>query len=166
MVSEPGAGLGAADLDTLARHARALADGLDAALPRWVEREVARVADAWRPGLASSLSAEAAAAAEQVRRDVVPQVRALLDCDVDAQSTNPLAIVRAAVRYPTAVLHEAGVPGVVRDEFAERTFPDDDYDLAPAAFADIDPALHELGLMWGAAKAHVVLARRRAEGRR
>ena len=31
---------------------------------------------------------------------------------------------------------------------------------------DLDPALHEPGLRWGAAKAHVVLARRRAEGRR
>jgi hypothetical protein len=164
--SDPGAGPSPADVDALARHARALADGLDAAVPPWVEREVARVADAWRPGLAPSLSAEAASAADQVRREVMPQVRALLDRDVDAQSTNPLAIVRTAVRYPTAVLHGAGVPGVVRDAFAEQAFPDDDYDLAPAAFADIDPALHELGLVWGAAKAHVVLARRRAEGRR
>ena len=51
-----------------------------------------------------------------------------------------------------------------RDEFAERTFPDDVYDLSPASFADVDPALHEPGLMWGAAKAHVILHRRRSEG--
>ena len=43
-------------------------------------------------------------------------------------------------------------------------FPDDDYDLSPATFADIDESLHEPGLVWGAAKAHVVLTRRR--GRR
>ena len=30
----------------------------------------------------------------------------------------------------------------------------------------IAPALREPGLLWGAAKAHVVLARRRQEGRR
>ncbi|MEZ5227993.1 MAG: hypothetical protein R2710_15365 [Acidimicrobiales bacterium] len=53
-----------------------------------------------------------------------------------------------------------------RDPFAVQTFPDDLYDLAPATFADIDEALHEPGLMWGAAKAHVHLSRRRAEGLR
>ena len=31
---------------------------------------------------------------------------------------------------------------------------------------DFYASLHEPGLVWGAAKAHVVLARRRAEGRR
>jgi hypothetical protein len=70
-------------------------------------------------------------------------------------------VLRAAVRHPTAVLAEAGVPEVVRDRFAEETFPADVYDLSPAAFADIDPALAEPGLVWGAAKAHVVLTRRR-----
>jgi hypothetical protein len=59
------------------------------------------------------------------------------------------------------VLVEAGVAPVRRDPHAERLFPDDVYDLAPAAFADLDPSVHEPGLVWGAAKAHVVLARRR-----
>jgi hypothetical protein len=40
------------------------------------------------------------------------------------------------------------------------------YDLSPAAFADLDPSLREPGLTWGAAKAHVHLARRRREGLR
>jgi hypothetical protein len=84
----------------------------------------------------------------------------LLALDVDEQRVNPLALVRRAVSYPTAVLRDAGVPPVVRDEFDERAFPDDVYGLAPAAFADIDPALHEPGLLWGAAKAHAHLARR------
>ena len=98
--------------------------------------------------------------------DVGGQVRALLEQDVDEQATGPLAIVRTAVRYPTEVLQAAGVPPTVRDEFAERAFPDDRYGLAPAAFADLDPALHEPGIVWGAAKVHVVLARRKAEGSR
>jgi hypothetical protein len=68
--------------------------------------------------------------------------------------------------HPTQVLAEAGVPPVERDEHAARLFPDDRYDLAPATFSDLDEALHEPGLVWGAAKAHVVLARRRREGRR
>ena len=47
-----------------------------------------------------------------------------------------------------------------------RNFPDDVYDLSPATFADVDPALHEPGLVWGAAKAHVHLAPAGARERR
>ena len=68
--------------------------------------------------------------------------------------------------YPTEVLAEAGVPPVVRTGVGRAAVPDDVYGLAPATWADIDPALHEPGLVWSAAKAHVVLARRRAEGGR
>ena len=55
---------------------------------------------------------------------------------------------------------------MARDEVAVRQFPDDVYDLVPASFAEVDPELHEPGLVWGAAKAHVHLARRRSEGAR
>lgn len=154
------------DDEALAAHAAALGAGIEAALPGWVEGAVARIADAWRPGLAAELAPAAAAAGRAAAADVGPRVRALLDADVDAQATGPLAVVREAVRYPTEVLSAAGVGAVVRDEFDERAFPDDRYGLAPASFGDLAPELGELGLVWGAAKAHVVLARRRAEGRR
>jgi hypothetical protein len=58
------------------------------------------------------------------------------------------------------------VPPAARDETDERLFPEDVYGLGPASFADIDPSVHEPGVAWGAAKAYVHLARRRAEGRR
>ena len=102
----------------------------------------------------------------RAQQDVSPQVRALLETDVDEQTTNPLAILRGAVRFPTEVLHAAGVPPVERDDDAIRLFPDDDYDLTPGSFADLDPSLREPGLIWGAAKAHLVLVRRRREGQR
>lgn len=156
----------AADAARLAQLAESLADAVDAAIGPWVVRVVAAVADAWTPGLASRLAPAATEAGEQAARDVGARVRALLMADVDEQATGPLALLRGAVRHPTAVLADAGVPPVARDEFAVRAFPEDVYGLAPAAFADVDPALHEPGLVWGAAKAHVVLARRRAEGRR
>jgi hypothetical protein len=101
------------------------------------------------------------AAAAEARRDGMARLRTLLATDVDRQRTNPLSVLRSLVRYPTAVLAAAGARPVARDEFAQRNFPDDVYDLTPAAFADVDPALHEPGLLWGAAKAHVHLARRR-----
>jgi hypothetical protein len=98
--------------------------------------------------------------------DLGPRIRVLLATDVDDQRGNPLQVARELTSYATGVLRGAGVPPVVRDAEAERQFPDDDYDLTPASFADLDPRLAEIGIAWGAAKAHVVLRRRRREGRR
>ena len=150
----------------LAAYARDLADGIEAALAGWVERSVRRrCAEASVP-VDAELAAAAAEAGQRCREQVAPTLRQLLDQDPDEQTTTPLTVLRAAVRFPTEVLAAAGVPAPARDEFDERAFPEDRYSLAPAAFADLDPALAEPGLMWGAAKAHVHLARRRLEGRR
>lgn len=157
---------GANDEALLRSCAQDLADAIDAAIGSWVEASVARVADRWRAGAAAGLADAAAEAGATARAEVMPAIRDLLAADVDAQATNPLAILRTAVRFPTAVLAAAGVPPVRRDEFATQAFPTDRYDLTPGSFRDLDPALHEPGLRWGAAKAHRILARRRAEGRR
>ena len=154
------------DDEALAGYATALADGIEAALGPWVRRSITVIAEAWESGLADQLAAPAATAADAAAADIVPRVRALLSTDVDAQRTGPLAVVREAVRYPTEVLRDAGVPAIERDPFVIQAFPEDDYGLVPAAFADLDPRLQEPGMVWGAAKAHVVLARRRAEGLR
>ena len=139
---------------------------VERALPGWVERSVERtMLAAGRPPTAADRDA-AAAAGRRARDEIAPRVAALLALDVDEQPTGPLALLRTAVVHPTAVLAAAGVPPVRRDGVAERMHPDDVYDLAPAAFAEVAPELHEPGLVWGAAKAHVVLARRRREGRR
>lgn len=159
----------AEDLVRLQEYATALAEGIDRALPAWVIRQVARVHQAWtgEPEASDGPVHEAAlVAAQRALVDVGPRVHGLLVLDIDEQRSNPLALVRRAVTYPTEVLREAGVPPVARDAQAEEHFPDDDYDLTPGSFADLDPALQEPGLLWGAAKAHVHLRRRRAEGLR
>lgn len=145
-----------------AAYGTRLADGIDAALPGWVERSVERLLVAWSGAADAGVMAEARRAGLAAQADVSPQVRALLALDVDAQRATPLALVRTAVRYPTAVLRAAGVPAVQRDAVAEQQHPDDLYDLTPATFGDLDPALHDPGLEWGAAKAHLHLSRHRA----
>ena len=164
--ANPG-GPSADDLAALARFATALADGIEAALPGWVLR---CVQTRHREGLGSdappAVVADADRAGAEAAADVGPEVRALLTLDIDEQATNPLSIVRRAARHPTEVLRRAGVAPVDRDATARRQFPLDDYDLTPTSFADLDPDLHEPGLIWGAAKAHVHLARRRAAGQR
>jgi len=151
----------AAEDALLAAQAEALADGIVAALPGWVEASVARLALAWSGAVRPEVAAAAAAAGAAAQAAIGPEVRALLAQDVDDQRTTPLALARGAVPFATDVLRAIGVPPVVRDAQAAERFPDDDYDLTPGTFSDLDPALAEPGLAWGAAKAYVVLARRR-----
>ncbi|MDP9071424.1 MAG: hypothetical protein M3N68_09105 [Actinomycetota bacterium] len=134
-------------------QAKALADGIEAALPAWVERSVEAVLVAWRGAADPTVLGAAREAGVRARSDVGGRVRALLEGDVDEQRSTPLSILRDAVRYPTEVLRAAGVPPVERDDFATACFPSDDYGLTPASLADLDPALVEAGIAWGAAKA-------------
>lgn len=141
----------------LTRHATALADAIDEVLPRWVERCVRARLAKLPPGVATS----ARTAGVRAREEVGAAVRELLMRDVDEQKANPLALLRTAVRYPAEVLRAAGAPAVERDKFSRERFPDDDYDLTPANWADIDPRLAEAGVAWGAAKAFVHKTRHR-----
>ena len=151
-----------ADAAALRRYADELLAAIAAALPGWVERSVLERYQAWARGDAPiEVADRAGLAGERALAEVMPRLQVLLVADVDAQRTNPLAILRGAVRYPSEVLAAVGVPAAARDAEAERLFPDDVYDLGPAAFGDLHPSVHDAGLVWGAAKAHVVLARHR-----
>lgn len=142
-----------------------LADGAIAALPGWVERCVVEACE--RAGVtAQELGELAQAAGEQCVAEIGPPLRDLLATDVDEQQTTPLSVLRDAVRFPTEVLADGGVPALERDDFDASRFPDDPYGLTPASFADIEPDLGPMGIAWGAAKAFEVLQRRRAEGQR
>jgi hypothetical protein len=152
-------GVGLGIMVVVDEHAKALADAVDSALPGWVERSVRRrLHEAGRTADPAILEA-AEAAGRHAADEVGASLRALLGRDIDEQATTPLSLLRGAVRYPTAVLEEAGVPHVLRDRIQEQLLPDDVYDLAPATFADVDPSLAEPGMVWGAAKAFAHLQR-------
>jgi hypothetical protein len=143
---------------------KALADAVDAVLADWMVRCVERTAVRQWGACPPELLAEAQRMANHHAPDVSTRLRTFLETDVDEQRANPLGVLRAAVRHPTAVLAGAGVVPVRRDAFAEEAFPEDTYDLSPATWSDVDASLHEPGLIWGAWKAKLVLDRRRAEG--
>lgn len=125
----------------------------------WVVASVSRILVAWQ-GTPDAAAMEAAVeAGRRAAISVGAEVRALLGTDVDDQRETPLTILRAATRYPTEVLRRAGVPPLVRDDYRERAFPDDSYDLAPATWADVSPELVGPGMAWGAWKAMVHRAR-------
>lgn len=136
--------------------------GVRRALPGWARREAARLLDAWgRHGATEreELLARAEAAGEDAARRVAAELEELFALDPDEQRATPLQVMRSAHREVGAVLREAGVPPVERDEFAERAMPDDVYGLAPETPADLDDDLTPLHLAWGVAKATVHKAR-------
>ena len=145
----------------LAETAEALIVAVPPAVAHWVTRSVEQILDAWSatdpavlppPARAEALT-QAAQAAGRAEVQVSAELIELLRSDIDAQRRTPLEVVRGALGYPTAVLEHAGVPEVQRDRFAEERFPDDHYDLTPASLGALDPALAEVALVWGAAKA-------------
>jgi hypothetical protein len=146
--------------EALAQLGAMLADRVIAAVPAWV----ARCVDSRLPGglpERDRVMAEAAVAGRHAQQEVAATLQALLAADVDAQRSTPLAVVRAAVSYPTEVLRAVHVPPVPRDPFVSERFPDDPYGLTPASLAALDPELGEAAIAWGAAKA---MAHRRRHG--
>jgi len=132
-------------------------------VPAWLRRIT--VGACRRSGLDGAEYAEDLdAMVEHAAADVLERLAELMQTDVDEQRTTPLTLFREAVREPTIWLraHDVQPLGVPSD----GRFPDDIYGLGPATWSDIDPALHEPGLTWGAWKAMTVLARRRDDGLR
>lgn len=151
------------DEEVMLRISNELVEAVAESLPLWIERSVqARIGDVdfSSPDVQTQLQQSI----ELAQIDVVGQLRTLLALDIDQQTVGPLQILRKATMYPTQILQAAGVAPVSRDEQATAMFPDDLYDLTPANFADLGPDVHEKAIVWGAAKAHIHLSRRRAEG--
>jgi len=73
-----------------------------------VRRSVEGLVTKWSGAVSDDVSAATARAGEDARDWAVLELRALLERDIDEQRQTPLAIVRAAVRFPTAVLRQAG----------------------------------------------------------
>ncbi len=140
----------------LAGYASALADSLDRHVPEWIRLILGQRAGAVD---GSELGAVAERIAAGPGAEVLTEVRRLLETDIDQQWSSPLEIVRRLVPVLSEELRAMGAEPVARDARTIEISPDDDYRLTPATFAEIHADLHEPGLAWGAAKAHVHLKR-------
>lgn len=132
----------------------------------WLKRLVIAVTGGDPDDLTRSDSSSLAAAIDSIDSDVVAALEALLGSDVDQQTTTPLTIYRTATLSLTAVLRDLGYTAASRDRFHAERFPDDVYNLVPATWSDIDDALTEPGLAWGAWKAMTILQRRNSSDAR
>jgi hypothetical protein len=138
----------------------AIVAGVERELPGWARANVARIADAWGrlgPEERTRLDAAVDDVAHAATSRVVAELRALLDADALEQRATPLQVVRTAYEEPTALLASFGIPPIERDEFDERSWPDDRYGLVPHSLGDLgDPDLGPLLLAWGLAKTKVL----------
>lgn len=154
------------DEEVMVNISNELLDAVSTSLPIWIERSVNERLRNAHIAPTEEIPSQIAKASEQAQKEIVEQLRQLFSLDIDDQKIGPLQILRRATVYPTEILRSAGVPPVPRDEQAISMFADDIYDLTPANFADLGPDVHEKAIVWGAAKAHIHLSRRRAEGQR
>ena len=115
----------AEDEEALARYADDLSVRIRAVLGTWVVGSIRRVAEDQGIALDDTVARRAAQAADRCIADIGTRVSDLLAQDIDAQSANPLQVLRDAVRYPSGVLHQLGARPVPRDRFAVEAFPDD-----------------------------------------
>mgnify|MGYP001145609119 CR=1 FL=1 len=138
-----------------------LAQELEIALPGWVEARVRFIYQAWTLDWSEEIASDAQEAGKKCATEVGLRLRELLESGIEQQDTNPMSILRSATSYPTQVLKNYDVPPIERDDFLEDTFPDDVYGLTPTAFSDFGQTAQELGIAWGAAKAHTHLSKRR-----
>ena len=138
----------------LAEIAAELAALLHEQVPGWMRRRARSILPGIDPARLETTLADTMEA-------LGPELERILAADVDAGVGTPLAAIRAATGGVTRLLLDCGAVASDRDAFDVRAFPDDLFGLGPASFADIDQGLHEPGLRWGAARAHVHLRRRR-----
>jgi hypothetical protein len=130
--------------------AQALVDAFVAAYRPWVERRLRELGLVAPPGLGPALTEGAGWLTEQLP--------ALLAMPAAEQRRGPLEVFQEAMRFPTAVLAEDGVPPVERDEAARRALPGDAYDLAPASSQSLGDDAWRAHVAWGAAKAAALAA--------
>lgn len=137
--------------------ARQLLTVAERVVPSWVRSSIERHLVDANAGPSRDINA----VIDRVAAGALRDLRDLLSLDPEQQSTNPLTVLRRATVPITAFLNESGVAPVRRDEFQQRSFPDDLYDLCPATWADVSDELVEPGLEWGAWKAAVIISRHR-----
>lgn len=151
--------------DDISPYAQRLLEVIVAAVPTWVDESVRKLVRRHHGVVSEDVAASIVLAGKDAQQFVTERLLVLLATDVDAQSSNPLQILRDASRFPTRVLKEVGVPAPQRDHFDEQINPEDVYGLGPYTWRDLGEEAHDAGIEWGAWKAATVLSRRRAEGK-
>lgn len=147
---EPGS-----DDEKYLEYGERLAAAVTADIGPWLREVVAkRIAD---PGADTELQA----LLRSVERETIRAITELVTADVDAALSGPLERIRRSIHPLTEALDERGVQAPVRNSLDVEMRPDDRHGLGPMNYLDISQEVHEAGITWGAAKAHLHMKRRR-----
>ena len=122
-----------------------LVSSLVAAYAPYVRDRVARLGLDVPPGLDGAI--------DEGLRWLETALPDLLERPFASQDRGPLELFQEALRFPTAVLEQAGHQSVPRDELVANALPGDLFDLAPASSNDLGEAAWKAHLAWGVAKA-------------
>ena len=98
---------------------------------------------------------------EAVAVEVETSIAELVDADPDAPLSGPLERIRRTVVPVNEFLQRRDVPKPMRNTMDVEMHPEDLYDLGPMTFRDLGDEVHDAGITWGAAKAHLHLKRHR-----
>lgn len=118
------------------------------ALRPWVEARVAELGIGAVDGLDDSVDAAQAWLREQLDE--------LAELPFGEQRRGPLELLQEAMRFPTAVLADTGLPPIERDEAVMAALPGDSYGLAPASSRQLGEDAWRAHLAWGVAKAAAI----------
>ena len=149
----------------LSEYSQRLFDACVAAIPGWITNRIQHVCLVSGGVVPEIVTTKVVDVARATQAQVQIDLMGLLSVDVDAQRTNPLQVLRGSTLMATALLIEAGIPRVRRDEFEVRSMPDDVFALGPLTWRDLGDDVHDAGIQWGAWKAAMIISRRRDEGK-
>ena len=149
----------------LSEYSQRLLEACVAAIPQWITNRIQHVCLVSGGVIPEIVTTKVAGVAQATQAQVQIDLMALLSVDVDSQRTNPLQVLRGSTLMATALLIEAGIPPVRRDEFEVRSMPDDMVARGPLTWRDLGDDVHDAGIQWGAWKAAMIISRRRDEGK-
>jgi hypothetical protein len=136
-------------------HGERLQQAITGAIRPWLDAVIeSRLPD-------TAISAQLAETLDDITTAVDRSIVELINADVDEPLSGPLERIRREVEPLNDAFDRLGVPPPHRDAVDVRMRPADRFALGPMTFRDLGDEVHEAGITWGAAKAHLHLQRRR-----
>jgi hypothetical protein len=138
-------------------HGERLHQAITGAIRPWLNAVIeSRVPD-------TAISAQLAETLDGISTAVDRSIAELINADVQEPLSGPLERIRREVEPLNDALDHLGVPAPQRDAVDVQMRPADRHALGPMTFRDLGENVHEAGITWGAAKAHLHLQRRRPD---
>lgn len=144
----------ASDEAKFLNHGQRLHRAISGAIRPWLDAVIeTRIAN-------TSIADQLDETLDEITLAVDRSITELINADVDQPLSGPLERIRREVEPLNDLLDRLGVSPPHRDAVDVQMRPADRHALGPMTFRDLGDDVHEAGITWGAAKAHLHLQRR------